>query len=249
MRKLYAFLILISRVACNLYSQDLNFPGIAPSVSLTVHLKTVDLNFLSASKFRNGYHTVKDIEYEPRWLEIYTQALVSHKLSDHWQVGAGYGFQRNNPLRDDWRNEHRLVQQLIYTIPGYKFKFNNRFRFEERWFSYPTSSNAFGTRARYQAGIVKQLNDKMVYWQLNNELYAVTSGPRNSFISENWLYTGIGFPVKGLGHFETGVGYNSVVRHTNKDLMSLILLQVNWSFIVPSKMKMEMHPAMHARQF
>lgn len=200
MKKLSTFQFILFSLASaftNTFSQDLNFPGLAPSVSLTVHQHEFDLNFLAASKTKQGHHTVKDVEYEPRLLEIYLQALASHKLNERWQLAAGYGFQRNNPLRNDWRNEHRLVQQVMYTVPVRKLKFNNRFRFEERWFSYPTAPNAFGTRARYQAGIVKKLSDKMVYWQLNNEVYAITSGPRNSLISENWLYSGIGFPVKG----------------------------------------------------
>ena len=247
MKKLVTFLVIPIIVVPNLYSQNLNFPGTAPSLSLTIHLKKIDLNFLTANKFRHGHHTIKDIDYEPRWLEIYSQALASYKLSEHWQIAAGYGFQRKNPVRDDWRNEHRLVQQVIFNAPLGKLKFFNRFRFEERWFSYPASANAFGTRTRYQAGIIKQLSKRMVYWQFNNEIYAITSGPKNSFISENWVYTGIGFPVNGLGHLETGIGYNSIVRNSHKDLMSLILLQVNWSFVIPSKMKM--HPVMYSRQF
>jgi hypothetical protein len=229
-------------------AQDLNFPGLAPSLSVTVHRQKFDLNFLVASKTREGNHLVKDVSYKPQLLEIYSQALVSKKLSERWQIGTGFGFQRNNPFRNDWRNESRLVQQVIFTVPGKKIRFNNRFRIEERWFSFPAAPNSFSTRVRYQAGIVKQLNKKL-YWQLNNEIYAITSGSRFSFFSENWLYSGIGFPVKGLGHFETGIGYNSNVRNSEKEWVSLVLLQVNWSFVVPSRMKTEMHPVMHSRHF
>jgi hypothetical protein len=248
MKKLFLLLLVGLNTAAKINSQNLNFPGLAPSVSFTVHQKNFDLNFLVASKTKEGYHTVKNVEYAPRFLEIYSQALVARKLKKRWILAAGYGFQRNNPFRSDWRNEHRLVQQAMYSVPGNKIRFNNRLRFEERWFSYPDAPGNFSTRARYQAGIVRQLN-KNIYWQLNNEVYAITSGRRHSFISENWLYSGIGFPVKGLGHFETGIGYNSVVRNERKEWISLILLQVNWSFVLPSKMKTEMHPVMHGRNF
>lgn len=249
MKKLLIFIFLYFLSVNHLYSQDLNFPGTAPSISLTVHLKRIDINFLSANKFRLGDHRVKDVDYKQQWLEIYSQGLASYKINDHWQLASGYGFQRNNPLKNNWRNEHRLVQQVMYVVPVKSFKLYNRFRFEERWFSYPSSPNAFGTRARYQAGIIKRLNNSMLYWQLNDEIYATTSGPRFSFISENWLYTGVGFPVRSLGNFEMGIGYNSVSRNTEKDLMSLILLQVNWSFVIPSRMKMQMHPVMYSRHF
>jgi hypothetical protein len=212
MKKAFTFLFIAFFVVNNLWTQNLNFPGLAPSVSVTLHQQKFDLNFLTASKTREGNHLVKDVSYKPQLLEIYSQALVSKKLNECWQIAAAYGFQRNNPFRDDWRNEHRLVQQAIYSVPGNKIRFNNRLRFEERWFSYPDAPGNFYTRARYQAGIVRQLN-KNIYWQLNNEVYAITSGRRHSFISENWLYSGIGFQVKGLGHFETGIGYNSVVRN------------------------------------
>jgi hypothetical protein len=248
MKKHLALLFVGFFIICNTNSQNLNFPGFAPSVSLTVHRGRFDLNFLAASKTREGHHTVKDVAYEPQFLEIYSQALVARKLNNRWILAAGYGFQRNNPFRSDWRNEQRLVQQAMYSVPGNKIRFNNRLRFEERWFSYPGAPGNFSTRARYQAGIVRQFNKKL-YWQLNNEIYAITSGRRHSFISENWLYSGIGFPVKGLGHFETGIGYNSNVRNSEKEWLSLILLQVNWSFVFPSKMKTDLHPVMHGRNF
>jgi hypothetical protein len=248
MKKAFTFLFIAFFVVNNLWTQNLNFPGLAPSVSVTLHQQKFDLNFLIASKTREGSHTVKGMDYERRFREIYTQALVSHKLNERWQIAAAYRFQRNNPFRDDWRNEHRLVQQATYTVSGKKIKFNNRFRIEERWFSFPSTPHSFSTRVRYQTGIVKQLN-KNLYWQLNNEIYCITSGRRYQFISENWLYSGIGFPVKGLGHFETGIGYNSVVRNERKEWISLILLQVNWSFVFLSKMKTDMHPVMHGRNF
>ncbi len=248
MKKLFILLFIGFFTSRKINSQNLNFPGLAPSVSFTAHQKNFDLNFLAASKTKQGHHTVKNVEYEPRFLEIYSQALVSLKWNRRWIIAAGYGFQRNNPFRDDWRNEHRLVQQAMYSVPGNKIRFNNRLRFEERWFSYPDAPGNFSTRARYQAGMVRQFNKKL-YWQLNNEIYAITSGRRHSFISENWLYTGVGIPVKGFGHIETGVGYNTVVRNSMKERLNLVLLQVNWSFVLPSKMKTEMHPVMHGRNF
>ncbi|MDX2046861.1 MAG: hypothetical protein SFU87_08745 [Chitinophagaceae bacterium] len=76
-----------------------------------------------------------------------------------------------------------------------------------------------------------------------------TAGSRNAFVSENWLYTGIGFGTDRFGHFETGAGYNSVIRNNRKEWNSLILLQLVWSYIVPVKHKKEMHPVMHSRHF
>lgn len=231
-------------------AQDLNFNGAAPSVSITSAFKNnVDINFLAVSKIRLGNYAIKEMHYSNQVLEIYSQLLVSYKISPHWQIGGGYGFQRNNPFDDNWRNEHRLVQQILFNISGKKSRFYNRFRFEERWFSYPTAPSAFGTRARYQVGFIRKLRGDNVYWQINNEIYAIPSGPKNSFISENWIYSGIGFPVKGLGRWESGIGYNTNVRNTHKDLLNLLLLQVSWSYIFPSAKMKTMHPVMNSRHF
>lgn len=229
-------------------AQDLHFPGYAPSLSVSYAFnKKMDINFLAATKVREGNYTIKSVDYNPLLLEIYSQLLASYKLNKHWQIGGGYGFQRNNPFRDNWRNEHRLVQQVQFIVPGKKLKFYQRARLEERWFSYPANPSAFGTRVRYQAGLIRPF--KKTYWQINNEIYFITSGPRNAVIAENWIYTGYGFPIKSLGRLETGVGINSITRNINKDVLHLYLVQLAWSYTIPSKHKREMHPVMHERHF
>lgn len=231
-------------------AQDLNFYGTAPSISVSKSLKNnFDLNFLAVSKIRLGNYTVSETDYSTQVQEIYSQLLLSRKINKRWQIAAGYGFQRNNPFDDNWRNEQRLVQQAIYSIKAKHLRFYNRFRFEERWFSYPNAPGRFGTRARYQAGLVKTLKGDRVYWQINNEIYGITSGPRNSFISENWVYSGIGFFIRSFGHLETGIGYNTIVRSNDKALLNLLLLQLGWSYIVPSEKMKTMHPVMHSRHF
>jgi hypothetical protein len=251
MKKRSFFLLLIFISAYyRAHTQILNFVGTAPSLSFTaVPAKNLDINFLVTSKLRVGDYTIKEEQFNTKILEIYSQALASYGVDKHFQISAGYGFQRNNPLDNNWRNEHRLVQQVMYATAKESFKFYNRFRFEERWFSYPIASDEFGTRARYLVGIIKKLDKKNTYWQLNDEIYAITSGRKNALISENWIYTGIGFGIKPLGRLETGIGYNSVVRNNNRDLMNLLLIQVNWSYIIPAPDMKTMHPVMHSRNF
>ena len=253
MKNILKFIIALCTLSLQvkkLNAQNLDFPGIAASLSFSAILnENFNLNILATAKFRSGEHNIDKAKYNAQVLEIYSQALLSYKINSKWLIGGGYGFQRNNPFLDNWRNEHRLVEQLMFIIPGRKLKFYNRFRFEERWFSFPASPNTFGTRARYQAGIIRQLKSNMVYWQLNEEMYGITSGPRNAFISENWIYTGIGFPVKYIGQIETGIGINSSVRNNNHELTNLFLVQLAWSYITPRKMMKTMHPVMQSRNF
>jgi hypothetical protein len=247
---IYATGLIIFLSVSGVNGQNLNFPGAAPSLSLSAVIsEKLDINWLAASKIRWGSQLINETYFPQEVLEIYSQALLSYKLSNYWQVSSGYGYQRNNPFNGNWRNEHRLVQQVLYSIPFGKDKFLNRLRFEERWFSYPDTLNEFGTRARFQFGYIKQLRGNMVYWQINNEIYATTSGPRNAIISENWIYSGVGFSIKSIGHFETGVGLNSVVRNKKREWNNLLLLQVAWSYVIAKKRKEEMHPAIHSRHF
>lgn len=241
-----AFLLFLL-FAKTVQSQDQNFPGFAPSLSFTNTLNSrFDLNVLATSKIRLG-EQIKNEKYSPQVLEIYSQALVSYMINKHWHIGTGYGFQRNNPFLDNWRNEHRLVQQAMYVTHFNRSMLYNRFRFEERWFSFPGASNEFATRARYQIGFARELSKK-AYWQLNEEAYFIPSAYRNALFSENWVYGGIGFKLKPIGNIETGLGYNSVARNIN-DFTNYLLLQVAWSYTIKSRDNNMMSVIMHNQHF
>src|SRR5882672_8240757 len=117
-KKIIPILLLISFLCAwtgKLNAQDVNFPGVSPSFSIGTALNSkLDVNILATSKIRFGEKTIKDEKYSPQVLEIYSQALFSYKINKHWYIGTGYGFQRNNPFLDSWRNESRLVQQGNY---------------------------------------------------------------------------------------------------------------------------------------
>lgn len=230
-------------------AQDLTFPGISPSLSFSTGISgKFDFNVLATSKIRTGNLTVKEVNYESQVLEIYTQGLLNYKINHKLQLGLGYGFQRNNPFRSDFRNENRIVQQLLYSFDIGKIKMYNRFRFEERWFKYSDGRQNPGTRSRYQLGIIRQIGKNKTYWQLNDEIYFITSASRNSFISENWIYSGINFLIGRAGRFETGIGYNSVVRNDHRDHTNLFLLQLAWAYTGAHHIEM-MHPVMRMHQY
>lgn len=241
MKKFTLLLVLVITIVFetnNLYCQDLNFPGISPSIMASIALSSrFDLNLLTTSKIRLGDHTIKGEHYPSQLLQNFTLAVLSYKLTRHWSTGGGYGFEVNNPFLDTWRTNQRLIQQVQYTITGTKTRFTNRLRFEERWFRYHYDPPAFGTRARYQIGFNQKLNAKSLYWQITNELYATTSGPRNALISEDWFYSCIGLPIKSSAHFEAGFGFDSTVRDTEHDLNNLFMFQFQLNFMIGSSHK------------
>ncbi|MDP4264430.1 MAG: DUF2490 domain-containing protein [Bacteroidota bacterium] len=235
--------------AGSLCAQDLNFPGVTPFVILNASLnKKVDLNVLSLSKIRVGEHIIDGVKYDPGPLQIYTHAIFSYKITGHWQAGAGFAFQRNNPFRDDWKNDYRLLQQVVYILQGSKWKLSSRLRVEERWFRFPDASGSFGTRLKQQNAFTRQLNGEKFYWQAVNELYAIPSGARNSFVSENWFYTGLGVALRSFGRWDNGFGWNTMTRNTKHDLTNLFFLQTMLT-ITFHRHEKEVEPEMESGHF
>jgi hypothetical protein len=231
------------------HAQDLNFPGISPSISVSAAIDSrFNINVLTASKIRLGERTIKEEKYSNQILEVYSQALLSYQPNKNLQVGFAYGFQRNNPFLHDWRNEHRLVQQFNLITHFNQSMLYNRLRFEERWFSFPTTANEFAARVRYQLGFATPLSSH-IYWQINEEAYIIPSSYRNAFFSENWIYSGIGFKTKYLGSFETGLGCNSIAKNSKGDFTNYFLLQLAWSYLIKSHNNDIMAPIMHNRHF
>jgi uncharacterized protein DUF2490 len=249
-KKFFVILFLLILASCiKAHAQNVNFPGISPSASVRSALNSkIDINFLATSKIRFGERTIKEETYLSQILEIYAQALLNYSLNKNWHIGIGYGFQRNNPFLDNWRNEHRFVQQAIYVMHLKHSMLYNRLRFEERVFSFPKSAHQFGARIRYQLGFATPLTSR-IYWQINEEAYVIPSSYRNAFFSENWIYSGIGFKAKYFGSFETGFGYNSIARNSTGDYTNYFLVQVAWSYMIKSRDKDIMDPIMHDRHF
>jgi Protein of unknown function (DUF2490) len=234
--------------AGSLSAQDVYFPGVVPFISLAAGLsEKVDINVVAISKIRLGDHMTGSVKYPAGPTQFYGHTILSYKLTTHWLIGGGVGFQRNNPFLSNWRNDYRLMEQVGYNLSGKKWKFNNRLKIEERWFNYPDAPANFGTRVRYQPTFMHQLKGWKIYWEAYDELYAIPSGPRNSFISENWFYTGIGFTTGSSSRLDTGFGCNSVVMNTHHDLNTLLMLQVMWNYTIPSKHKKEIGPVIHSR--
>ncbi|MBS1600567.1 MAG: DUF2490 domain-containing protein [Bacteroidetes bacterium] len=230
-------------------AQTRNYTGAAPSLSVTTSLnKKFDLNILATSKIELQEKTGKQLSYQPQTLEVYVQGLLTYSINQRWHFSGGYGFQRNNPFLGNWRNENRLVQQVIFSIPNKQWMIYHRLRFEERWFSYPEAATNFGTRARYQFGFVHQLHSGKAYWQISEEAYFIPSGKRNAFFSENWLYTGIAFALRHAGHIEIGIGYDSNITPSH-NISNLALFQLGWSYMIKAHDKNMMHAVIRNRQF
>jgi hypothetical protein len=234
--------------AGSLCAQNVYFPGVCPFIIVTASPnKKIDINAVALSRIRIGEYTVRSVKYDAGPTQIYSHLILSYKLTTHWLIGGGIAFQRNNPFLPDWKNDYRLIEQLGYNLSGKKWKFNNRLRVEERWFHSPNAPSNFGTRIRLQPTYMHQLKGWKLYWETYDELYAIPSGPRNSFISENWFYAGVGFTASPSSRIDTGFGCNTQVMNKHHDLNNILMLQVMWNYTIPSKHKKETSPVINPR--
>ncbi|HEX2608235.1 MAG TPA: DUF2490 domain-containing protein [Flavisolibacter sp.] len=246
--KPFLFCISIVLAGKTAMCQDLKFGGAAAAFGYSKSLNSkADLTFSLALKSRLQPRTIEQTYYGPQLTEYYLQGLYSFKFSRNWQMGLGYGFQRNNPFNDDWRNEHRLVQQIQFNTKFGKTTWYNRLRAEERWFHFPVMNAVSAVRFRWQSGWIIPLSKG--YLHANNEIYLIPSRYRNAVYSENWLYAGYAWKSRSNRHFESGAGINSVVRNKAGERLVLFLLQFNYNIMQGAKVMEKTPPMMNNRHF
>jgi Protein of unknown function (DUF2490) len=246
---LYGILFWFIFIPFGLDAQNVNQVGFLPVVSHTFVAPKVDVNILGASKISANHQRVQGVLYPASILEIYFQVQASLKLKPNLIVSGSYGFQRNNPFRENHTNEHRLGQQLIWIIRIKESHLYQRFRFEERFILNDNQPHyQFGTRGRYQVGFNHNVGSSNYFINLSNETFAILSGPRNAILSENISYVGIGKKAK-IGNIEIGLVYNTIVRNEDYDLRNLVLFQVMWSSSMSRMKEKRENITLHMRHF
>lgn len=225
-RKIYGSFLWLLFISLGLKAQDINQLGFLPILSHTLVAPKLDVNIFGVSKITAFDQAVGGSLYPASVLEVYFQLQASLKLKNNITISSSLGFQRNNPFRDSYINEHRLGQQLVWAIKLREGHLYQRFRIEERLIQNSDHQDyQLGTRSRYQLGLVHNFGASPYFINLSNEIFAIPSGTRNSFLSENIAYAGIGRKAK-IGNIEVGIAYNTIVRNPNHDLRNLLLLQL-----------------------
>ncbi|WP_103865419.1 DUF2490 domain-containing protein [Aquimarina sp. I32.4] len=141
---------------------------------------------------------------------------VNYHINDKAIATAGYGFISTDGSFDDIpgeenAKEHRIFEQFILKNNVGKFKFEHRYRLEQRFIS--TLTDDFTEhRARYRLQLTYPIND---HWFLNayDEVFINLQEP---LFGQNRLYGAIGYNVKSnfsiqLGYLKnhfTGVNYD-----------------------------------------
>ncbi len=167
--------------------------------------------------------------------QTYFQTALTYRYLSNLHFALGYIYSRNDPFSgENFENEHRIFQQVVYSKAYRTFKLNQRVRFEERFIDN-RSHDRFDlrTRLRYQASVKTTLRPATasgveIYSHSYNELYFSTSGSRNAFFSGDWLYSGIGLGTQNWGSFELGPLVQYSVVNTDKDKRFFYVLQFGW---------------------
>jgi hypothetical protein len=234
MKKLLFFIgfVLLSQYT---FSQNLTFYGLLPAINQTGRIsKKWNYNFFVSTTIDAFDEKIKGVEYPATDLQLYVQPSIIYVHSPNLNFAGSYTYQRNNPFNGNFVNEHRLWQQVIFSLPVSKGRLTHRFRFEERFIeNRVTEEYPLSTRARYQIGFNMPLQGRTLeknefYFNTYNEFYFSLTGAKNATYSENWTYAGCGYDLGKMGRLELGYLFQVAVRNQQQNLRFLNLAQVMW---------------------
>jgi hypothetical protein len=210
--------------------------GFRPQISITKDISDRwDFNVFSSNNSNLNDKAYGNTRF-PADIQQYFQTGPIYKYGPNLNfVFLGYIYQRTNPFSNDFVNENRLFQQVVYGTDTIAGQLTHRLRFEERFIhDRVTGRTPFSTRLRYQVALLvplqgAELDAGELYLNVYNEFYFNTTGSSNTFYSENWSYAGIGYQTAQHGRMEVGplIQRSIINRH---DVRYIELLQINWSY-------------------
>ena len=233
--KLFLFFIFLIFSNCLYADNTHQFYEFRTQISLTKQVfDRWDLNIFM-SENANLVDKTYGGEQPPTNVQNYFLAGPTYKYSSNLNfVFLGYIYQRTSPVFDNFVNENRLFQQVVYSTDFGFGRVTHRVRFEERFIHDKAPEQKFiGTRLRYQLGLLvplqgDELNNGEFYFNTYNEFYFITSGVSGATYNENWAYAGIGYQTAKYGRIEVGPLVQRVVVD-KQDIRYFNLLQFSWS--------------------
>lgn len=215
----------------HLSAQNINYFGLFPTIDHSGKLSerwSYNVYLFDAIKPYNS--TENNIRDESRSFFIYGEGGISYQLTPNWSITSAYVFERQNPFKNYWRNEHRVFQQLTYKTQIRKGEGKFRIRFDERFKRRSFEDKAsFSHRARVLFGYkMKVLNDKY-YLLMYSECFFNTTKASKHFFEENWSAFQLGIPINDLSSLEIGPLYVGWVNNVQKDWLHQFYLQLTWA--------------------
>lgn len=147
-------------------------------------------------------------EIYPAQAKIFYVELAAHyALNKAFTISGSYTYERLNPLRDDFRNEHRLWPQVTWkkALGGGTLK--NRLRYDLRFIGDRSTSGKvnFEPRLRHLLGYKTPLrHSDLWYFSGYNELFFNTFRKASATYAENWFFAGVGRHLSSRTTLEGG---------------------------------------------
>jgi hypothetical protein len=234
MKKILIFIF--CSLAFSSHAKSLQSFGAMGFINITKTLSPrYDLTFYHYDIFSFHDQNFQGKSYHSGDIQTYFQTVLTYRYLPHLHFALGYIFSRNDPfLEDSFQNENRLFQQVVYSQNFETFRLSHRVRLEERFIDNRSEDLLeFRTRLRYQIGMKTTLlpatsSRPEFYSNSYNELYFSTTGKRNAFFSDDWLYSGIGMATKEWGSFELGPMLQYSVVNTEKDQRFFYVISLGW---------------------
>lgn len=185
-----------------------------------VNFKNTKFNWHSEVQYRN-YNIAGDLE------QLLLRTGIGYNLSDNNNnILLGYGFiqSENYPTISSKKedkvgvSEHRIFQQFVTKQQFYRFYFQHRCRYEQRFIE-----DEFKQRFRYSLSLniainKKTLEDNTLYFSAYNEIFL---NIENEIYDRNRLYSGIGYKLNKNIRFELGY-MNQFMNGFSRDQLNVI---------------------------
>ncbi len=154
------------------------------------------------------------------------------KVRSNLELGGGYGFIRTDPygkrpVRTTF-DENRIYQDAIWDLSREKWRFTQRFRWEQRWLLLP-QGNTFTQRFRYRMMVRRPIgSSKDWYWTAGDEIMFNVSPnlPPNKF-DQNRAMALIGRSLKSGWRVEMGFQEQTLLQRNGRILEHNHTIMVN----------------------
>ncbi len=223
------FVVILTLSSSLLQAQSINYIGVMPTIDHSGKLhKKWSYNAYIFAMNKPYSSTELVLQDDARFIAFYAEAGISYHFSDKLSFTNAYLYERQNPFREDYRNENRLYQQLTLQLPlTEKTKLKQRLRFDERFIQNRfTNKTDFSHRIRYLLGISQNLSEKLYMFGYSEVFFHTTN---DFFYEENWTALQIGYKVNEKNAIEAGFLLAAwLIDREAKAWQNNYLAQITW---------------------
>lgn len=215
--------------------QSLTHIGILPRINYSTRVTDrLSLNFSAFSEIDPADNQVGEEIFPSRVLNLTFAGGLGFKLKHNNIITASYLFRIIDTFETAHRAEHRITLQFVHLQILGNWHLRHHLRFEERFIeSITTDSFEASTRLSYSFGWQvplqgKHLDAKEFYLNSISSYFVQPTRPRTAFHNLTEFYLGLGYKTEKIGRFEIGPEAKLSVRNPERDLNTLIFIDLIW---------------------